>query len=181
MAQYAFDRKMAQYAFDRAMKDADWGDTAFRKGEHSRDYRLESRMDAQISGCTTVLARDLDPGTRSDILRKRGDGYYGNFGHGELTIKRRQRYWTWRSRITTRRYVLIQIMLLRITDAPTCILMNLMTTKLIRRSVKKKIFADYSQVIGLADYIRPKFAAFAFYQRALLWGDENRENYFKRY
>ena len=62
--------KTARHAFDQAMKDADQGDRGGRK------------WDVQISGCTTVLARDLDPGTRSDVLRKRGHAYFQKTQYG---------------------------------------------------------------------------------------------------
>ncbi len=62
--------KTARQAFDQVMKDANQGDRGGRK------------WDAQISGCTAVLARDLDPGTRSDILRKRGDAYFQKTQYG---------------------------------------------------------------------------------------------------
>ncbi|WP_294539456.1 tetratricopeptide repeat protein [uncultured Rhodoblastus sp.] len=62
--------KALRHAFDQAVKGADQGDRGGRN------------WDAQISGCTTVLARDLDPGTRSDILRKRGDAYFRKTQYG---------------------------------------------------------------------------------------------------
>jgi tetratricopeptide (TPR) repeat protein len=159
--------KTARYAFDQAMKDADQGDRGRRK------------WDAQISGCTTVLARDLAPGTRADILRKRGDAYYQKLYDSPFPT-------------SDERLALLNFALADYDEAirlnPNNALAycgraavnwdNLYKGDKTRSEIGEMSTADYSEAIRLD----PRLAK-AFYGRAISWGetgrDKDHDKYFK--